>query len=64
MSKNQECTSVGPRSNLTIPGLEESKTAVLNALASMHSRRSYKHAIERFISWYWHEPRLAFNRSL
>jgi transposase len=33
-------------------------------LASAHSRRSYKHAIEKFISWYCSEPRLGFNRSV
>src|SRR5712692_8340238 len=56
--------SVGRRPTLTIPELEQSKAAVLATLASVHSRRSYKHAIERFISWYCHEPRLAFNRSV
>jgi site-specific recombinase XerC len=48
----------------TIPELEQSKTAVLNTLASPHSRRSYEHAIERFIAWYCSEPRLTFNRSV
>ena len=52
------CTSV------TVPELEESKAAVLCTLASTHSRRSYKHAIERFIHWYCSEPRLGFNRSV
>lgn len=37
---------------------------MLNTLASAHSRRSYKHAIERFITWYCDVPRLAFNRSV
>ena len=36
----------------------------LNMLASAHSRRSYKHAIEKFIAWYCSEPRLGFNRSV
>ena len=49
---------------LTIPELEQSKAAVLNTLASAHSRRMYQYAIERFIAWYCHEPRLAFNRSV
>src|SRR6266404_3819726 len=48
----------------TIPELQQSKTTVLNMLASAHSRRSYKHAIEKFISWYCSEPRLGFNRSV
>ena len=36
--------------SLTLPELEQSKTAVLDTLASAHSRRSYKHAIEKFIA--------------
>jgi hypothetical protein len=55
MSK-QHHKSVGRRATLTIPELEQSKTAVLGTLASVHSRRSYKHAIEQFISWYCEEP--------
>ena len=35
---------------------------MLNTLASVHSRRSYEYAIERFIAWYCDEPRLGFNR--
>jgi hypothetical protein len=36
--------------NATIPELQQSKTAVLNTLASRHSRRSYEYAIDRFIA--------------
>jgi hypothetical protein len=49
---------------LTIPELEQSKAAVLNTLASVHSRRSYTFAIDRFIAWYCSEPRLTFNRAV
>ncbi|MCU1257403.1 MAG: phage integrase family protein [Bryobacterales bacterium] len=42
---------------LTIPELEQSKAAVLNTLASIHSRRSYAFAIDSFITWYCSEPR-------
>ena len=49
---------------LTIPELEQSKAAVLNTLASVHSRRSYAFAINRFIAWYCSEPRLTFNRAV
>jgi hypothetical protein len=48
--------------SLTVPELEQSKATVLNMLASTHSRRSYKHGIEKFIAWYCSEPRLGFNR--
>ena len=64
MSKKQQPDSVSPSAALTIPELEQSKAAVLSTLASAHSRRMYEFAIERFIAWYCHEPRLAFNRSV
>src|SRR5882724_12661629 len=52
----QEHTECGVRSaTLTIPELEQSKAAVLNTLASAHSRRSYAFAIDRFIAWYCSE---------
>ena len=64
MSKKRQCKSLGRRASLTIPELEQSKAAVLNTLASVHSRKSYQYAIERFIAWYCDTPRLAFNRSV
>jgi hypothetical protein len=41
--------------------MEQSKIAVLSTLASVHYRRSYLFAIDRFIAWYCSEPRLTFN---
>jgi len=49
---------------LTSPELEPAKAAALGTLVSMHSRRAYKHAIDKFIAWYCSEPRLGFNRVL
>jgi integrase len=61
----QKHTESGVHSaTLTIPELEQSKAAVLNTLASAHSRRSYAFAIDRFIAWYCSEPRLTFNRAV
>src|SRR6516162_9756657 len=60
--KNPE--SCARSATLTIPELEQSKAAVLNMLASVHSRRSYTYAIDRFIAWYCSEPRLTFNRTV
>ena len=61
----QKHTDSGVRSEtLTIPELEQSKAAVLNTLASVHSRSSYAFAIDRFIGWYCSEPRLTFNRAV
>jgi len=64
MVPEKQPESVGCSATLTIPELEQSKAAVLNTLASQHSRRNYKHGIERFIVWYCSEPRLTFNRSV
>ena len=62
MLDEKEDTSTRPTANLTVPELEQSKTTVLDTLASAHSRRTYKNAIEKFIAWYCSEPRLGFNR--
>jgi hypothetical protein len=47
---------------LRLPDLEHAKSAVLNSLASLESRRSYEFAIKNFVHWYCSEPRLALNR--
>ena len=62
LPKKQPSKSASCSASLTVPELDQSKMAVLNMLASEHSRRSYKHAIEKFIGWYCSEPRLGFNR--
>ena len=64
MLTQKQPNSVSLSATATIPELQQSKTAVLNTLASQHSRRSYEYAIERFIAWYCSEPRLTFNRSV
>jgi hypothetical protein len=53
-----------PKSVLKLPDLEQSKSAVLNSLASSSSQRSYDHAIREFIEWYCSEPPLAFNKTV
>jgi integrase len=53
-----------PKAVLRLPDLEQSKSAVLNSLASPSSQRSYDHAIKEFIDWYCSEPRLAFNKTV
>jgi hypothetical protein len=49
---------------LIIPEREHIKRAALSTLASLNSRRAYKHTIDRFIAWYCSEPRLGFNRAI
>src|ERR1035437_7900256 len=56
----RKCT---PKTVLRLPDLEQSKSAVLNSLASQSSRRSYDHAVRKFIEWYCSEPSLAFNKT-
>jgi hypothetical protein len=58
MSPKKHPESVDRSVTIPIPELDQSKAAVLNTLASQHSRRSYEYAIERFIAWYCSEPRL------
>jgi site-specific recombinase XerD len=53
-----------PKSVLRLPDLDYSKSAVLNSLPSLNSRRSYEHAIRDSIEWYCSEPRLAFNKTV
>src|ERR1039457_7505236 len=64
MFPQTESNPVRLSATATIPELQQSKTAVLNTLASEHSRRSYEYAIERFIAWYCSEPRRTFNRTV
>jgi hypothetical protein len=52
------------RANLTIPELEHAKAAALGTLVSLHSRRAYKNAIDKFTAWYCSEPRPGFNRAV
>src|SRR5262249_23438715 len=53
-----------PKTVLRLPDLEQSRSAVLNSLASPSSQRAYDHTIRDFIDWYCSEPRLAFNKTV
>ncbi len=53
-----------PKRVLALPGLEQSKAAVLNTLTSRSGQSSYDRAITDFVDWYCSEPRLAFNRTV
>ena len=58
----KKCKIRHRRTALRLSDLDHSKSAVLNALTSPESRRTYAYAIEQFIAWYCSEPRLALNR--
>lgn len=53
-----------PKRSLSLPDLDQAKSAVLNSLLSKESQRGYRHAIEEFITWYCSEPRLSFNKAV
>src|SRR5580698_6892410 len=52
-----------PKTILTLPDLEQSKSAVVNSLTSPSSQRSYDHAIREFIDWYCSEPPAGFQQN-
>ena len=53
-----------PKTVLHLPDLDHSKSSVLQSLGSAASQRTYRFAIDDFISWYCSEPRLAFGRTV
>src|ERR1039458_169916 len=64
MAKSKANRKRTPKHVLKLPGLEQSKSAVLNSLTSRSSQRTYDHLIREFIEWYCSEPRLAFNKTV
>src|SRR3954447_22395741 len=53
-----------PKWVLRLPDLDFAKSAVLNTLRSLESKRSYRFAIDHFVAWYCSEPRIAFNKTV
>jgi hypothetical protein len=49
---------------LKLPDLDHAESAGINSFSSPHSRRSYKFAMEQFITWHCSEPRLSLNRAV
>lgn len=47
-----------------VPELDHAKSAVLNSLDSLQSRRSYEHAMNEFVDWYCSAARFGFNRNV
>ena len=52
------------KTKLGLPDLDHSKSAVLDSLRSLESKRGYRHAMDEFIQWYCSEPRLSFNKTV
>src|SRR5260370_28446198 len=63
-SKTTKQKRRSPKRVLRLPDLDYAKTAVLNTLSSPDSRRSYRFAIDDFVTWYCSEPRLAFSKTV
>src|SRR3954469_9844919 len=53
-----------PKHSVSLPDLDQAKSAVLNSLPSKESQRGYRHAIDEFIAWYCSEPRLSLNKAV
>jgi hypothetical protein len=53
-----------PKTVLLLPDLDQAKSAVLNSLTSADAQRGYRHAIDKFVSWYCSEPRFSFDRTV
>lgn len=53
-----------PKRTLRLPDLDFARSAVLNTLRSSESKRSYRFAINDFVTWCCSDPRLAFNKTV
>lgn len=62
--KHSHAKKSSARLALSLPDLDQARSAVLNSLPSKESQRGYRHAIDEFIAWYCSEPRLSFNKAL
>src|ERR1700736_2176397 len=52
------------KTKLGLPDLEHAKVAVIVSLRSFESQRSYRHSIDKFVTWYCSAPRLSFNKAV
>src|SRR5437763_2545352 len=62
--KQNQARRSSPNNSLSLPDLDQSRSAVINSLPSKESQRGYRHAIDEFIGWYCSEPRLSFNKTV
>ena len=42
---------ISPKHSLSLPDLDQARSAVLNSLPSKESQRGYRYAIDEFIAW-------------
>ena len=50
--KNSHAKKSSAKLALSLPDLDQARSAVLNSLPSKESQRGYRHAIDEFITWY------------
>jgi len=62
--KKSRAKRSSPKQSLSLPDLDQARSAVLNSLPSKESQRGYRHAIDEFIAWYCSEPRLSLNKAV
>jgi hypothetical protein len=62
--KRSRAKRSSPKHSLSLPDLDQARSAVLNSLPSKESKRGYRHAIDEFIASYCSEPRLSFNKAV
>ena len=62
--KNSRARRSSPKHSLSLPDLDQARSAVLNSLPSKESQRGYRRAIDEFIAWYCSEPRLSLNKAV
>ena len=55
--KKSHAKKSSARHALSLPDLDQARSAVLNSLPSKESQRGYRHAIDEFITWYCSEPK-------
>ncbi len=62
--KHSHAKKSSARLALSLPDLDQARSAVLNSLPSKESQRGYRHALDEFIAWYCSEPRLSFHKAV
>jgi hypothetical protein len=53
-----------PKHSLSLPDLDQARSADLNSLPSKEFQRGYRHAIDEFVAWYCSEPRLSLSKAV
>jgi hypothetical protein len=62
--KHNHAKKSSAKQSLSLPDLDQARSAVLNSLPSKESQRGYRHAIDEFVTWYCSDPRLSFNKAV